>query len=138
MQSFARMIYLLYAAFFLASGVSGVLFAHIEFTGWFGVSVTPPEAATDLLDQYRFMRAVEAGFGLLALTVRGRFFTDSDIRGALLIAFLLIPVARTVSMGIDGMPSPPFVTLTVLEYALCAFLAWASRDATPRGPGQPG
>ena len=98
-------LYRAYALVFVVSGAISVIVAHAEVAAWFG----PPPG--DLLQQYRFLRAVEAGYGLLLLTLEPEFFAMGRVRAAILLA-------RAVGMAIDGAPGPEFFALLVVEMGL--------------------
>lgn len=124
-----RLVYRIYAYVFLVSGLVSVVVAHREMAGWLGASGVTPE----LLVQYRFLRAIEAGFGALLLTLEDDFFAGGRVRRVVLASFLAIPVARTVSLLVDGAPSTEFVGLLVTEYGL--FLGFLATGPRRRGDG---
>jgi hypothetical protein len=105
-------LYRAYALVFVVSGAISVLVAHAEVAAWFG----PPPG--DLLQQYRFLRATEVGYGLLLLAVEPEFFAPGRVRAAILTSFAAIPLARVVGIAIDGTPGPEFVLLLVVELLL--------------------
>lgn len=117
-----RVAYRAYAAIFAISGLASVLFARAELSAWFGVGDPP----ASLLNQYRFLRAAEVGFGALLWTNEDAFFASGRVRSAILGAFVLIPAARTVSMLVDGRPQRELIGLCVAEYAIFAVFALAA------------
>lgn len=129
-----RALLYVYIAVFVVSGAGSVLFAGPEMHIFFGLEPGALEgrAGASLLNQYRFLRAVELGFGLMLWVLRDRLFVDRAIRNVFLIAFFAIPVARAVSIALDGMPRWPFLALMVIELLLFALFAAHAASAARR------
>ena len=130
----APRVYTLYAWVFVLAGVAGVLLAERE-ARLYGV-LSP---STDLLHQLRFLRGLEAGLGAVLLAGRDAFFAPAPERTAwnrgVLAALFAVPAARTVSLVLDGPPSPWWTGFLVLEWAL---FIWLRRATEPRGGGASG
>lgn len=122
MRRVARFVYVAYAVVFLVSGLASALLAHLEMLPFLGIE----EGTPDLLNQYRFLRAVELGFGLLMWTLREEFFSDARLARPLVVAFFAIPAARGVGFLVDGMPGMVFQFLICAEVAIAVFLTWQS------------
>jgi len=58
----------------------------------------------NLLSQYRFLRALELGFGLFSLQFIHQIFNDKVFNRLFLIIMFSGILARVVSMIVDGMP----------------------------------
>jgi hypothetical protein len=103
-----------------------MLGAHVEFLPFFGLETSgwPEAERASLLNQYRFLRAVEVGFGLFCFRFRREIFSERAFHRVFVGTLWLIPVARTVSLVVDGMPRPVFVGLMVTEYLLAALFTW--------------
>ena len=131
----ARTVYALYAWVFIISGAGGVFLSQLEPRLMHGLVVLPEQrdAMASLLNQLRFLRGIELGFGLAMLVGRDRFFAPaaqrSDWNRAVLTGLFAAPAARTVSLVLDGPPAPAFTALLLVEWTL--FL-WLRRETTPR------
>lgn len=64
-----------------------------------------PDSTTNLLSQYRFLRALELGFGLVSIVFVGRIFSDAHYRKLFLFVMGLGILARIFSWGFDGNPN---------------------------------
>lgn len=125
----ARILYLAYAAAFIVFGALSVVATPTEMHWLYGIEPrVVPEGAT-LLNQYRFLRVAEVGFGLLLILFRREAFTDPRANAAVLGVFAAIPLSRTVSMILDGWPGTFLFTFMLAEYAIFAILALGSRAA---------
>lgn len=67
----------------------------------------PETTRIDLLSQYRFLRALEFGFGLFAILFRKEIFSEKKFNGLFLIIMGSGVLARAVSIVVDGSPSAP-------------------------------
>ena len=129
MQTLLWIAFLGYVAVFLLSGAGSIFTAHWELEWLFGLDASgwPAEARASLLNQYRFLRAVELGFGLFCVRFRREIFADPRFRQVFLASLLIIPLARLVSLGLDGWPRWPFVALMSVEFALFGLFAVGMR-----------
>jgi hypothetical protein len=71
-------------------------------------------ARINLLDQYRFLRALEFGFGLYCFLFVREVFRNRKFNALFLVTMASATVARIVSFLAEGMPSA----------AMCFFLAF--------------
>jgi hypothetical protein len=62
-------------------------------------------SAVDLLSQYRFLRAIEAGFGLLVITQWRRIYAEQFANRVFLVAMAGGIGARLLGLVVDGVPS---------------------------------
>ncbi len=67
----------------------------------------PETTRIDLLSQYRFLRALEFGFGLFAILFRKEIFSEKKFNALFLIIMGSGVLARAVSIVVDGSPSAP-------------------------------
>ena len=74
----------------------------------FDPSQLEQHTAASLLSQYRFLRAVECGFGLLALCFRREIFTHGIFNRVFLGTMFFGVAARFISLALDGQPHPIF------------------------------
>jgi hypothetical protein len=138
----ARPVYTAYAWVFVVSGAAGVLGSQLEPSLLHGLTVLPSQqdAMASLLNQLRFLRGIELGFGLAMLWGRQAFFATgaqrSDLNRAVLAGLLAAPLARSVSLVLDGPPVGPLTGLLVLEWALFLWLRRASEPLPGGGIGQ--
>lgn len=69
----------------------------------------------NLLSQYRFLRAMELGFGIFALTFRKEIFTIKKFNRVYLLIMTAGVLARAVSLIDDGPPSWFFYFFLIYE-----------------------
>ena len=69
----------------------------------------------NMLSQYRFLRAMEFGFGLFAIVFRKEIFTVKKFNRLYLAIMLSGVVARLVSLIDDGSPSALFYFFLIFE-----------------------
>lgn len=67
----------------------------------------PESTRIDLLSQYRFLRALEFGFGLFAILFRKEIFSEKKFNTLFLAIMGSGVLARAVSIVVDGLPSAP-------------------------------
>lgn len=70
----------------------------------------------NLLSQYRFLRAIEFGFGLFAIVLRKEIFSIKGFNRLYLTIMLSGVVARIVSLIDDGSPSLLFYFFLIFEF----------------------
>lgn len=68
------------------------------------------------LSQYRFLRALELGFGLFSIVFTRKIFSDKTFNTLFLAIMGSGVLARIVSWGIDGRPSPLFLFFLIYEF----------------------
>jgi len=140
LRRLAPLVLRAYAWAFVLLGAAGVLGAHLELVPLYGLHLLPEqsEAATSLLNQLRFLRAVEIGYGLVLLSLVEPFFapgrTRSPVNRAVLAGLAALPAARTLSLVVDGPPRAWLGALLIVEWAL--FL-WLRRATEPRETDEP-
>lgn len=71
---------------------------------------------TDLLSQYRFLRALEFGYGLFAVAFRKEIFSYKKFHWVYLVIMLSGVLARVVSLADDGSPSALFYFFLIFEF----------------------
>jgi hypothetical protein len=65
----------------------------------------PHRTAANLLSQYRFLRAIELGFGVFALTHWRRIYAVRSYNRLFLAVMAAGVAARLLSLGLDGTTS---------------------------------
>ena len=78
------------------------------------IQALPDFERINLLSQYRFLRAIELGFGLFAVIFRRNIFNERKFNTLFLFIMLSGILARLVSILTDGIPSA----------LMCFFLAY--------------
>jgi hypothetical protein len=106
-----------YAGLLTVAGGWGVLGARRDHRSLLGVdlSALSPRTAASVLSQYRFLRAIEFGFGVFALVFRREIYTELPFNRVFLAAMLLGVLARIVSLVADGKPRGIFYAFLVSE-----------------------
>jgi hypothetical protein len=105
-----------YVALLIVAGAWGIVGARLDMRWLLRLHLDdlPDRAQANLLSQYRFLRAMELGFGLFALRYWREIFRLRSYNRIFLAAMASGVGARLISLGADGWPS-------VWMYA---FLAW--------------
>ncbi|MES2940666.1 MAG: DUF4345 domain-containing protein [Pseudomonadota bacterium] len=125
MGMLARLFFWGYALMLVGIGASGMLVAGWELPAIFGVGVDAmgePQRAT-LLNQYRFLKALELAFGVFCLAYRREIFLQPRDLRVFLFGLSAGVAARLGSWIFDGTPRPVFIAFAVLEL-LTGVLVW--------------
>jgi hypothetical protein len=105
-----------YVVTLIAAGAWGIVGARVDM--WLLLRLhlddLPHRAAVNLLSQYRFLRAIELGFGVFAFTHWRRIYGVSSYNRLFLSVMAAGVGARLLSLAVDGAPSP----------SMYAFLGW--------------
>ncbi|MEX2512745.1 MAG: DUF4345 family protein [Cyclobacteriaceae bacterium] len=75
----------------------------------------PEYTQVNLLSQYRFLRALELGFGLFAILFLKEIFSRKKFNQLFLGIMGLGVLARMVSWSVDGIPSSLFIFFLAYE-----------------------
>jgi hypothetical protein len=97
-----------YVGTLILAGAWGVVGARLDMPILLRLHLAdlPDRAATNLLSQYRFLRAIELGFGLFALRFWREIYRVA-VYNRLFLATMACGVgARLLSLIADGAPSP--------------------------------
>jgi hypothetical protein len=84
-------------------------------------------AAASLLSQYRFLRAIELGYGLVAARCWRQIFSDRRFGGPFLLVMGLGVAARVAGLAWDGSPGPLFWFFLVTEAIGVAVIWFVAR-----------
>jgi len=125
MSALARLFFWGYALMLLSVGATGMLIATWELPTLFDVpldAMRDVERAT-LLNQYRFLKALEFAFGLFCVAYRHEIFTPGRGHRIFLGGLAAGVAARLGSCFVDGAPKMVFVVFMVLELAT-GLLVW--------------
>ena len=85
------------------------------------------EVIASTLNQYRYMKSMEFGFGLFAVLYRTEIYQSRKLNRYFLGIMLLGAVERGLSILIDGSPDPAYVFFTVIEFLVTAIIFAYSR-----------
>jgi len=75
-----------------------------------------PVATANLLNQYRFLKAIEFGFGLFCFVFWREIFRSRVFNRLFVTVVFLGAAARALSIVIEGLPHWGFVGITLLEF----------------------
>jgi hypothetical protein len=91
----------------VVAGAWGIIGARLDIRWLLLVHLDdlPGRAQANLLSQYRFLRAMELGFGLFALRYWREIFRLRSYNRIFLAAMASGVAARLISLGADGWPS---------------------------------
>ncbi len=80
------------------------------------------------LNQYRYMKSMEFGFGVFAVLFRTQIYHSRRMNLYFLGIMLLGALERTLSIVVDGWPNPAYVGFTIIEFAITAVIFAYSRN----------
>ena len=124
-----------YVAMLFLAGGAGVLFTRLELSRVFHLDLRTLSslAESTLLNQYRFLKSIEIGFGLYCVVFREEIFTLRRFNRLFLGILFLAAGTRLASAVADGWPHWAFVTFLFLELVTgCLVYLWTRgklRDA---------
>lgn len=134
MRRLAQLVLWVAIVLFVGVGLSGVLFGawELEIFGSLSLDVTA-------MNQMRFLKAMELAMGLVLFALR-RDALDSAVVNRAVVALLWVtPLARVVSLGLDGAPHWTFVALMIVELSgAIAMTAYYLSRFSPRGSRRAG
>jgi hypothetical protein len=96
-----------YVLILVVAGAWGIVGARVDMHLLLRVHLgdLPHRAQANLLSQYRFLRAIELGFGLFALRYWREIFRQRSYNQIFLAAMACGVGARLLSLAVDGLPS---------------------------------
>jgi hypothetical protein len=123
-----------YTLMLLGIGASGMLIAPWELRTIFAVPLDDfsPLVQATLLNQYRFLKAMELAFGLYCLLWRGAIHRPGLAHHLFLAGVAAGVAARLGSWAVDGTPHPVFLGFAVGEAITGALVAWRVRALSTR------
>jgi hypothetical protein len=80
-------------------------------------NLLPEYSRTNLISQYRFLRALELGYGLYSVFFIKEIFTDKRFNILFLLIMFLGVLSRVVSLVAEGSPSGLFYFFLIHEAA---------------------
>ncbi len=81
----------------------------------FDTDTLPEESRINMLSQYRFLRALELGYGLFAVIFTKEIFTEKKFNTLFLLIMFSGVLARVVSLVMEGSPSRLFYFFLIYE-----------------------
>jgi hypothetical protein len=99
--------FFVYVASLIVAGAWGMVGARVDMWVLLRLHINdlPNRTAANLLSQYRFLRAIEVGFGVFALTHWRRIYSVRSYNLLFLSVMAAGVAARLLSLGVDGRPS---------------------------------
>lgn len=117
MKKLSYFFFFTYIGLVVLAGFWGAfVYPSFEFEFMFGIDVSQLQdfERINLLSQYRFLRALELGFGLFALVFIKEIFSEHKFNRLFLTIMGLGIIARVFSWVFDGTPS--YLTMFFLFY----------------------
>ena len=114
----------------LVLGGLGVFTGAWELNHIFQIDLTGMgrEPIANLLNQYRFLKAIEFGFGLFCFVFRKEIFRSFVFNRLFVSIVFLGASARALSIAIEGWPHWGFIGITVLEFMTGLVVVMYSRQ----------
>jgi hypothetical protein len=99
--------FFVYVALLIVAGAWGIVGARVDMWALLRLHIhdLPDRAAANLLSQYRFLRAIELGFGLFAFTHRRQIYRLRSYNRLFLSVMAAGVAARLLSLALDGRTS---------------------------------
>jgi hypothetical protein len=106
-----------YVLTLIVAGAWGLVAARWDMGALFDLDLKllPATTAASLLSQYRFLRAIELGFGLFAWCFRDQIYTQRTHNRVFLAGMGAGVLARLFSIALDGNPKLIFHLFLLFE-----------------------
>lgn len=129
MRALAILMFYGWSGALLVLGAVGIFTGRWELETIFALDVAQlsDERTATLLNQYRFLKAIEFGFGLFCFAFRKEIFTVRRFNRLFLAIVFLSSSARALSMILEGLPHWGLTGITVLEFATGFVIAGHTR-----------
>ena len=110
MRILTDVFYYGYALLLIIAGAWGVIGARIDQRILLGLDLNRLDSLTSasVVTQYRFLRAIELGFGLFAILFKKEIYTEPAFTHLFLYTMAAGVVARLISLVLDGRPRKIF------------------------------
>jgi hypothetical protein len=122
-----------YIGLICLAGIWGAFFnAHLDFSLLIGLETNnlPEQVRNNLLSQYRFLRALEFGFGLFALRFTKEVFMQKKFNSLFLIIMASGILARVASLIYEGSPNWMMYFFMIYEIIGFVFIYLYTRQTT--------
>ena len=120
LRTAALVLFFGYAATLVVAGAEGAVVARFAI---------PDDADAELLSHWRFLRALELCFGLVALVFWRRIFAERTPNLIFLSAMAAGAAARLLGLAVDGSPGTIALAVLVWELAGVVVIFLATREA---------
>jgi hypothetical protein len=120
LRTAALVLFFGYAATLVVAGAEGAVVARFAI---------PDDADAELLSHWRFLRALELCFGLVALVFWRRIFAERTPNLIFLSAMAAGAAARLLGLAVDGSPGTFVLAVLVWELAGVVVIFLATREA---------
>jgi hypothetical protein len=129
MRILALVLFYGWSGALLLLGGAGIFTGRWEVETIFRIplSALGEEGTANLLNQYRFLKAVEFGFGLFCFVFKNEIFTERVFNRLYLSIVFLGAAARALSLMLEGLPHWGFTFITGLEFLTFFVVAAYSR-----------
>ena len=120
-----RLLTLVYVLALILVGGSGVFIAEWELQHVFALDTAAlaPSVEATLLNQYRFLKAVEFAAGVVCLIGFKQIFAEPRITRLFLLLVGAGVAARVLAIVVDGWPKPMFLVFLAVELAVFVLVA---------------
>ena len=125
-----------YVGLLIVAGAWGVFFAAVDQRFLLDLDldlINDDTARANVLTQYRFLRAIEFGFGLASFRYRREIFEARGFYGLFLSVMVFGVLARLISLVLDGRPGWIFFVFMGLELAGAIAVYAATADKRRAG-----
>ena len=129
MRGLAILMFYGWSGALLVLGALGIFTGRWELETIFRLDLVQlsQERTATLLNQYRFLKAIEFGFGLFCFAFRTEIFTVRAFNRLFLAIVFLSSSARGLSMRLEGPPHWALTGITLLEFATGFVIAGYTR-----------
>lgn len=129
MKALAILLFYAWSGALVLLGAAGIVNGRWEIERIYAVDLGSlgQERTATLLNQYRFLKAAEFGFGLFCFVFRDEIFTRRVFNRLFLWVVFVGAGARALSMMIEGLPHWSMTGVTVFEFAAGIVIALHTR-----------
>ncbi|MGH9237099.1 MAG: DUF4345 family protein [Vicinamibacterales bacterium] len=129
MKALAILLFYGWSGALLLLGAVGMFNGRWEIERIFALDLDAlgQERTATLLNQYRFLKAVEFGFGLFCFIFKDEIFTRRVFNRLFLWVVFLGAGARALSLLLEGLPHWSLTGITVLEFVSGIVIALHTR-----------
>lgn len=118
MRFLSALLFAGWVAALVLLGFAGIFTGRWELQHIFKIDLAgmTREAQGNLLNQYRFLKAIEFGFGVFCVLYRREILKVRLFNRLFLSIVFLGAAARALSVAVDGWPHWAFTGITILEF----------------------
>ena len=118
MKQLSYFFFYTYVGLVLLAGAWGAFIGpHRDFIWLFDLhtDTLPEQSSINLVSQYRFLRALELGYGLYSIIFLREIFSERKFNALFLMIMFSGVLSRIVSIVVEGSPSPLFYFFLIYE-----------------------